>query len=191
MALKMVITDQLYLVKQSTGKPKTPACNCNSKSDSQIKSLIELIHYLKQENKLKNSFIQSLPLHNSCTRSSHPRCFLKNVLRNFAKSTRKHLCQSVFFNKVVGLRPATLLKKETLAQAFSCQFNKISRITFFTEHLWGTASSLPLALMIYFAIMIKLMKTLQLLVMTIYLMILKVQRMRITTQMEKYNSQEE
>ena len=111
MALKMFITDQLYLVKQSTGKPETPECNCNSKSDSYIKSLIEPIHYLKEENKMKNSFIQSLLLHNSCTRSSHPRCSVKSVLRNFAKSTRKHLCQSVFFNKVVGLRPATLLKK--------------------------------------------------------------------------------
>ena len=35
----------------------------------------------------------------------------KGVLRNFAKCTGKHLCQSLFFNKVAGLRPATLLKK--------------------------------------------------------------------------------
>ena len=27
-----------------------------------------------------------------------------SVLRNFAKSTGKHLCQSLFFNKVAGLR---------------------------------------------------------------------------------------
>ena len=27
------------------------------------------------------------------------------VLRNFAKFTGKHLCQSLFFNKVVGFRP--------------------------------------------------------------------------------------
>ena len=32
----------------------------------------------------------------------------KGVLRNFAKFTGKHLCQSLFFNKVAGLRPATL-----------------------------------------------------------------------------------
>ena len=31
----------------------------------------------------------------------------KGVLRNFAKFTGKHLCQSLFFNKVAGLRPAT------------------------------------------------------------------------------------
>ena len=35
----------------------------------------------------------------------------KDVLRNFAKFTGKHLCQSLFFNKVAGLRPATLSKK--------------------------------------------------------------------------------
>ena len=34
----------------------------------------------------------------------------KKVLRNFAKFIGKHLCQSLFFNIVAGLRPATLLK---------------------------------------------------------------------------------
>ena len=33
-----------------------------------------------------------------------------------------------------------LLKKETLAQMFSCEFCEISKNTFFTEHLWTTAS---------------------------------------------------
>ena len=28
----------------------------------------------------------------------------KGVLRNFTKFTGKHLCQSLFFNKVAGLR---------------------------------------------------------------------------------------
>ena len=38
-------------------------------------------------------------------RSSHQRYFTwKSVLRNFAKFTGKHLCQSPFFNKVAGLR---------------------------------------------------------------------------------------
>ena len=32
------------------------------------------------------------------------------------------------------------IKKETLAQVFSCEFCKISKNTFFTEHLWATAS---------------------------------------------------
>ena len=38
-------------------------------------------------------------------RSSHQRCSVrKGFLRNFAKFTRKYLCQSLFFNKVAGLR---------------------------------------------------------------------------------------
>ena len=32
------------------------------------------------------------------------------------------------------------IKKETLAQVFSCEFYEISKNTFFTEHLWATAS---------------------------------------------------
>ena len=40
-----------------------------------------------------------------------PEVFLrKGVLRNFAKFTGKHLCQSLFFNKLAGVGPATLLK---------------------------------------------------------------------------------
>ena len=41
MVLNMFITDQLYLLKQSVGNPKTPECNSNSKSNNYIKSLIE------------------------------------------------------------------------------------------------------------------------------------------------------
>ena len=38
-------------------------------------------------------------------RSSHWRYSIKKVvLKNFAKSTGKHLCQSLFFNKVAGVR---------------------------------------------------------------------------------------
>ena len=51
-------------------------------------------------------------------------------------SKKFQLCQILFFNQVAGLRPATLLKKETLAQVFSCKFCEISKNTFFTERLW-------------------------------------------------------
>ena len=38
--------------------------------------------------------------------SSRPEVFCKkSVLRNFAKFSGKHLCQSLFFNKVAGLKP--------------------------------------------------------------------------------------
>ena len=56
----------------------------------------------------------------------------KGVLKRFAKSTGKHLCQSLFFNKVAGLRPQTcnFIEKETLAQVSSCEFCEISRNNF-------------------------------------------------------------
>ena len=45
----------------------------------------------------------------SLYRNSRPEVFCrKDVLRNFTKFTEKRLCQSLFFNKVTGLRPATL-----------------------------------------------------------------------------------
>ena len=45
-------------------------------------------------------------------RSSHERCSIKkDVLKNIVKLTEKVLRQSLFFNKVTGLRPANLLKK--------------------------------------------------------------------------------
>ena len=54
----------------------------------------------------------------------------KGVLRNFAKFTGKHLCQSLFFNKVADAA-CNFIKKETLAQVFSCEFCEISKNTFF------------------------------------------------------------
>ena len=56
--------------------------------------------------------------------------FKKGVLRHFAKFTRKHLCQSPFFNKVAGLRPATLLKKETPPQMLFREFCEIFKNSF-------------------------------------------------------------
>ena len=65
-------------------------------------------------------------------RSSSPEAFCrKDFLRDFAKFTGKHLFQSLFFDKAVGLRPAALLEK----RLWHCEFFEISKNTFFTEHL--------------------------------------------------------
>ena len=42
---------------------------------------------------------------------AHAGCSKRGVLRNFAKFTVKHLCESLFFNKDVGLRSVTSLKR--------------------------------------------------------------------------------
>ena len=66
-------------------------------------------------------------------RCSHRRCSIKKrIFRNFTTFTGKHLRQSLFFNKVAGLRPKTcnFIKKETLAQVFYCEFCEIFKNTF-------------------------------------------------------------
>ena len=67
--------------------------------------------------------------------SSRPKKFFKKVvLRNLTKFTGKHLCQSLFFNKVAGFS-LQLYLKEALAQLFSCEFCEIFKNPFFKEHL--------------------------------------------------------
>ena len=59
----------------------------------------------------------------------------KRCSQKFHKTHRKTPAPDLFFNKVAGLKPATLSKKETLARVFSCEFCEISKNTFFTEQL--------------------------------------------------------
>ena len=61
----------------------------------------------------------------------------KGVLRNFAKFTGKHLCQSLFFNKVAGLRAATLLKKRLWHRFFPVNFAKFLRAPFLQNTYCG------------------------------------------------------
>ena len=69
-------------------------------------------------------------------RSSHLEVFCKKgVLRRFTKFTRKHLCQSLLFNRVAGLRPATLLKKRLWHRCFPVNFVKFLRTFLHIEHL--------------------------------------------------------
>ena len=51
----------------------------------------------------------------------------KVVLTNFAKLTGKHQCRSLFFNKVAGLMPATLLKMRLWHKCFVVNFAKFLR----------------------------------------------------------------
>ena len=62
---------------------------------------------------------------------SHRRCSLKKgVLKNYTKFTGKHLCQSLFANKVPGLIPATLLTKTLWHRCFPENLVNILRTTF-------------------------------------------------------------
>ena len=65
------------------------------------------------------------------TRGNHQRCSIrKGVLRNFAKFTGKYLSQVLFYNKVAGLKLATLLKKRLWHRCFPMNFAKFLRKPF-------------------------------------------------------------
>ena len=53
--------------------------------------------------------------------------YKKGILKKFAKLTGKHLCQSLFFKKVKGVRPGTLLKNRLWHRCFPVNFAKFLR----------------------------------------------------------------
>ena len=57
---------------------------------------------------------------------NHQRCSKKKR----CSYTGKHLCQSLFFNKVAGLSPATLLKRRFWHRGFSVNFVKFLKTPF-------------------------------------------------------------
>ena len=70
--------------------------------------------------------------HTLCSfRSSHQRCSMqKDVLRNFIKFTRKHQCQSLFFNKVHDTNIIHVVKFKTTTRVFTtwnCDIQAICR----------------------------------------------------------------
>ena len=61
-------------------------------------------------------------------RSSRSAVFCKKyVLKNFVKFKEKHLCWSLFYNKVTGLSIVTLLKKRLQHGCFSVNFTLLKK----------------------------------------------------------------
>ena len=73
------------------------------------------------------------------------RCSVKKVFLEIPQNPQENTCSRVsFFNKVGGLRPATLLKKRLWHRCFSVNFVKFLRTHFFIEHLrWLLLTILP------------------------------------------------
>ena len=93
-----------------------------------------MVQYRLQYDKYFMRFSYLATCVTSLDRSSHRRCSVrKGVLRNFAKFTGKRLCQGLFFNKVAGLRPATLLKKRLWRRCFPMNFAKFLKTTFLQD----------------------------------------------------------
>ena len=57
LALKMFVTEQLYLIKQTIGSPKASEYDINN--DVYVKCLNDQILFLKEKNKEKNDIIKS------------------------------------------------------------------------------------------------------------------------------------
>ena len=66
---------------------------------------------------------------------------MKKGILEFSQNSQEKTCTRVIFlNEVTGLQASNFIKKETVAQVFSCEFCEIFKNAFFTEHLWTTAS---------------------------------------------------
>ena len=64
-------------------------------------------------------------------RSSHRRYSVKKVFLEISQNSQENTC----------VRDSFLIKLQaSLAQVFSCEFCEVSKNSFFTEHIWATAS---------------------------------------------------
>ena len=72
----------------------------------------------------------------------------KRYFRNFAKFAGNN-CARVSFLIKLQAQACNFIKKETLAQVFSCEFCKIFKNTFFTEHILATASAHVMNLLLF------------------------------------------
>ena len=110
-------------------------------TDNTLQAPLKKVHFLLF------SFYWVSPM--SRIRRSRPEVSCKKGgLKNFTKFTRKHLCHSLFFNKVAGLRQVTLLKKRLWHWCFTVNFAKFLRTPFSivvledSSSLWTAASSM-------------------------------------------------
>ena len=93
---------------------------------------------LNSERKLLTTKLRVL--RNECkkcakSKSNHQQVFYKQV---FSKVSQIYTCAGVSFLKVTA--PAcTLIENETLAQVFSCEFNKIFKNNYFIKYLMANA----------------------------------------------------
>ena len=79
---------------------------------------------------LRTAFFYRIPHHYYFLQKQPPEVFYRNrrSFKNFTKFAGKHLCQSLFFNKVAG-RPTTLLKR-IWHRCFRVNFLKFLRTPF-------------------------------------------------------------
>ena len=62
------------------------------------------------------------------------------VLLKILQNSQENTCARVSFLIKLQAWACNFIKKETLAQAFSCEFSEISKNVFFTEYVWAATS---------------------------------------------------
>ena len=99
---------------------KSPAnCGLVTFTGDILNGKLNFLCSVSDNNRNNERSIRCCKMNCAKNRNSHRRCSVKkDVLRNFAKFTGKYLCQSLFLNKVAGLRPVTLLKKRLWQRCF-------------------------------------------------------------------------
>ena len=96
----------------------------------------KIVRFVHFSNTIRFEKIHKTSLWNETVRQIKERFCKKGVLRNFTKFTWKYLCWSLFFNKIAGLRPKTLLKRDSNTVVFRWILCSVLRTPFFTEPLW-------------------------------------------------------
>ena len=101
-------------------------------------NIVQIIFFINVVPQPQANISQVISLCNAgLDRNSHRRSSVKNrVIRNFTKFTENICTRVSFFAKACNF-----IKKDTLAQSFSCELCDISKTTFFTEHIWAAASA--------------------------------------------------
>ena len=65
---------------------------------------------------------------------------IKKMFLEISQNSQENTYASASFLIKLQAEACNLIKKETLAHVFSCEFCEISKNSFFTEHHWATAS---------------------------------------------------
>ena len=66
------------------------------------------------------------------------RCSVKKSFLEISQNSQENACVRDSF--IIKLQACNFIKKESLAQVFSCEFCEISKNSFFIEYFWTTAS---------------------------------------------------
>ena len=107
----------------------------NCRTISKIKQFSKLGHFV-----LMNT-IQKFNLRSITTvEAVNWRCSVKKVFLEISQHSQKNTCARIYFLMKLQASACNFIKKETLAQVFSCDFCETSKNNFLTEHLQVIAS---------------------------------------------------